>query len=305
MSLRLHPSLNALPPPHTFLLQLFISSAVIGFTKSSSLARPAALPLIATCVYSVVSTAEPYMRTRWASLIGAFSFSFLLQYIDLALLSRWCFEDHGPAARTHDLRPKNNSGSREADSEKPEAALDGHVVAPRPQTSQDATYLERLRFGWSSVWAIRHVNTVYETKNVPPFSKEDPAYIPSCWTFVLRKILIAAVCYLILDLLGARPPPKNNAVLFDVALVPVFRRLGSITSSQMTLRVLSTTGFWVSLYCMIQGGHAVLSSIAVAFGLSEVRDWRPVFGSVYDVYTLRNFWGYVFLLSEQNILLKR
>ncbi len=70
------------------------------------------------------------------------------------------------------------------------------------------------------------------------------------WLSVFRRTFIAAVCYSKLDLLGARPPPKNNAGLFDVALVPVFRRFGCITSGQLRLRVVCTAGFYLPLYCI-------------------------------------------------------
>ena len=122
------------------------------------------------------------------------------------------------------------------------------------------------------MFAFRHLDSKYETKNVPPFSTEDPGYIPPRWPFVLRRVFIAAVCYLIIDLSSVRPPPKNSATLFDVALVPVFRRLGSPTSGKMKMRLLSTVGVWVTLYGVIEGGNAVASAIAVALGLSKVRD---------------------------------
>lgn len=146
------------------------------------------------------------------------------------------------------------------------------------------------------MWAYRHLNSKYEIKNVPPFSTEDSAFNPPRWPFVFRRTLLAAVYYLLADLLSARPPPKNNAALFDDALVPVFRRLGSITSSQLQLRALSTAGFWLTVYCVVQGGHAVASAMAVTLGLSDVGQWRPIFGSVSVSYTLRDFWGYDFLL---------
>lgn len=59
----------------------------------------------------------------------------------------------------------------------------------------------------------------------------------------------------------------------------------------MKIQLLSTIGFWVRLYCVIEGSNAVASAIAVSLGLSKARDWRPIFGSLSEAYTLRNFWG--------------
>lgn len=292
MAVGLHSSHYSLPPPHILLFELVVSSAVVGFTRPGSLARPAALPFVATCVYAIVSTASLHMRPRWASLLGGTSFSFLLQYIDLALLSQWSFEHHGLSLEASHASSRKDLGPSTSNPRTPHASQAEDTTTSRQWASQNDIFSKRLRFGWSSMWAYRHLNSKYEIKHVPPFSIEDPAYSPPRWLFVFRRTLIAAVCYLLIDLLGARPPPKNNAALFDNALVPVFRRLGSITSSQLKLRALSTAGFWLTLYCVLQGGHAAASAIAVTLGLSEVGDWRPIFGSVSGSYTLRDFWGY-------------
>ena len=292
MAIGLHSSHYGLPPPYIFLFELAVSSAVVGFTRPGSIVRPAAVPFVATCVYTIVSTANMHMRPRWASLLGGTSFSFLLQYIDLALLSQWSFEHQWLTLEASSVSPNEDPRPSTSSSRTPHAYRVEDTTTSKQCASQNDTFWERLRFGWSSMWAFRHLNSKYEIKNVPPFSIKDPAYTPPRWPFVFRRTLIAAVCYLIVDLLGARPPPKNNAALFDDALVPVFRRLGSITSSQLKLRVLSTAGLWLTLYCLMQGGHALASAIAVTLGLSEVGDWRPIFGSVSGSYTLRDFWGY-------------
>ncbi|KAI4211716.1 MAG: hypothetical protein LQ351_005490 [Letrouitia transgressa] len=263
----------SLPPPQTFLFQLIISSAAVGLTKPTSLVRPAALPFVAVCVYDIVSTVHLHARPRWASIFGATSFAFLLQYVDLALLNRWNYVDHGTTSVTAEEPSCENK------------------LASGEKSDKFSTVWKRFSFGWSSMWAFRHLNTRHETKNVPPFSTDDPEYIPPRWHFILKRTLMAAACYAVLDLAGARPPPKNKGSLFNPAIVPVFRRLGSITYGELKLRILSTTSFWVTLYSLLQGGQAAASAIAVGFGLSGVTDWRPAFGSLSDAYTLRNFWG--------------
>lgn len=296
MALGFNSGHSSLSPPCTFLFELVIIAAVVGFTHPGSLARPAALLFVATCVYAIASTAHMHMRPSWALSLGGSSFSLLLRYIDLALLSQWSFEHHGPSLEASHASPQKDLGPVTSSAKTPHASQDEGTTTSKQWASQNDTFWKRLRFGWSSMWAYRHLNSKYEIKNVPPFSIEDPTYIPPRWPFVFRRTFIAAVDYLLVDLLGARPPPKNNAALFDDALVPVFRRLGNITSSELKLRTLSTAGFWLSVYCALQGAHAVVSAIAVTLGLSEVRDWRPLFGSVSGSYTLRDFWGYALLL---------
>ena len=292
MAFRLNSIYN-IPPAHVLLFELLVSSAAIGFTTQDALVRPAALLLIATCVYGIVSTANLHMRTRWASLIGGTSFSFLLQYVDLAFLSRWNINSHGSLAQRSNSTRRWDFETHGTASVKRDMDLDEAVELTSESTAANVvTSWERFCFGWSSTWSFRHLSSPYEVKNVKSFSKQDPSYIPTRGQFVVRRSLIAVICYAVLDLLGARPPPRNAASLFDPAHVPILRRLANVTANQLRLRALSSAGFWVTLYVLLQGGHAAASVVAVAFNLSSIKQWRPIFGSLSSIYTLRNFWGY-------------
>lgn len=262
----------SLPPPHVLLFELIASSAAIGFTPSTSWVRPAVVPILSSCVYSIVQNGSQYMRPRWASLLGGFSFAVLLQYIDLGLISRWNFLDGGPATTRKELVQKKPSESSE--SSRPTGSLS-----------------ERLSFGWNAMWSFRHVNSPYEVKNVPPFSTTDPTYVPPKSTFLLQKCAIALTCYLLLDLLGARKPPTNAAQIFNPNLIPLFSRWGSVTAAEIKLRALSIAGFGITFYCVIQGSQALAAAIAVGSGLGKIESWRPVFGSLTDAYSLKDTWA--------------
>lgn len=147
MSVRLLPGKYALPPPYTLLFQLLVSSAAISFMPTRSLARLATLPLVATCVYSVVSTASSYMRPSWATIIGCFSFAFLLQYIDLAFLSQWSLEHHSLDVQVPHSSTDSRFESDEAVFTTPQESLNGDAAARKDDNSQEATFLDRLRFG--------------------------------------------------------------------------------------------------------------------------------------------------------------
>lgn len=98
----------ALRPPHLLLFELLISSATIGFTSPHSLVCPAAVPLLGVCVYSIVRTSTLYMRSRWAALRGGFSFTILLQYLDLAVISRWSYQSPSSA----EGKEENTNGTK-------------------------------------------------------------------------------------------------------------------------------------------------------------------------------------------------
>jgi hypothetical protein len=240
----------ALPPPHILLFELLLSSATIGLTPPSSLIRPAALPILGTCVYAIVHTSPQYMRARWAALLGGFSFTVLLQYTDVAVISK-----------------RNCSAP--------------HDCNAHP------SLLGRWRRGWTVLWSFRHLDTPSEAKHTPHFDANDKTYIPPRAGFVARQALAAAVCYLVLDLIAQRPPPANPQALFHPSLIPFFARLPSVTAPQVKLRFLSLAGFAVTFYCIIQGATACAASLAVGLGLSDVRSWRPAFGAVADAYSLK------------------
>jgi hypothetical protein len=58
---------------------------------------------------------------------------------------------------------------------------------------------------------------------------------------------------------------------------------------------------WIGrAYCMVQLQYTLLSILCVAIGFYDVQDFPPLYqvGSWRDAYTLRRFWGSVFLVSR-------
>lgn len=182
MASSIRPGLT-LPPPHLLLFDLVTASAAVGCTSYASSTRFAALPVLSTSSYYIIRDGALYMRPRRASLLGGFSIAVLLRYLDIGLISRWNFEDIGPAQSIATLHR-----------------------AKEPETSTMSapsyTLLARIRWGWYILWSFRQVNSPYEVRNVPRFASSNPHYIPSRRQFVLQQAMSATTCYLLLDLLG-------------------------------------------------------------------------------------------------------
>lgn len=254
------------------LLQSSINAIVVGFTSPSSSLRLAFLPLIIYCVYAALPICLDATGTiLGASLAGAFSISSLLQYIDTALLSRWSADVQGP---------KRSSGTY-------------HVPAKRPgQTSAESQLntWQRLQFGFELSVSTRKAGTLYQVKGLRPLSTRDPQSLPSRGSFLASKIFQSLISYLILDLSTLASQPDQNQVLYHHTRIS-WRNLDNLTTEHLAIRVATTLGFWLNVYCVIQCYMGFFALIAVGFGVSKVEYWPPGFGPMSEAYTIRRFWG--------------
>ncbi|EEA20522.1 hypothetical protein TMatcc_000506 [Talaromyces marneffei ATCC 18224] len=271
---------TALNPLFIISFQVLLSSAVIGFTPASSLLRLFSPLLSLGCVFLTVKYAIKFVRPFWAALLGGLAFVYFLHFLDLALLSRWDINHDGPAS----------------DNRQPRLA-DKHEKRNRvKKTSANSTILERFLWGFSQSIAWRHVNTPYQSKNCPPYSYSDPAYIPSRPWFVARSLVLGTICYLVIDVLNSQPPPENAAEVFGPSQVHFFTRLLSPTADplkaeELGLRAMVTLVGYVSSYCLLNAISHLLGAFFVSIKINEVREWRPLFGRVSEIYSLRQFWG--------------
>ena len=244
-------------------LQVSINALVVAFTSPSTLPRFLALPLIIACVYYLIPKCLPATgRVIWAALLGAHSLSFLLQYIDTALLTKWSVETNGRS----------------------------NPPATRRKPTGKVTLWNRIRFGYHAAVLTRNVGTLFEIKGIPPFSQKNPSYVPSKGKFLAQKTILLLSCYLTLDFLTFASQPEQNPVLFQQIRIS-WRDPQNLLFEQLIVRSTTTLGFWISLYCIIQAYMGILAFVGVALGLSDVKSWPPGFGPVSEAYTVRRFWG--------------
>lgn len=246
-------------------LQVFLNAFVIAFTLPSSSLRLAILPIIVICVYQVLPIClEATGRMIWAALLGAHSISFLFQYLDTALLSKWSTETCGPTARR-----------------KQRFVQDQNV---------QMTIWARLRFGYHAAVSTRNIGTPFEVPGIPHFSTKDPNYVPSKATFLREKAMLLLSCYLILDIMTLASQPDQNPVLYNTSRVS-WMNSSNLSMEQLITRSASVLGFWISLYCIIQAYMGSVAFLSVALGFSQVESWPPGFGPISEAYTVRRFWG--------------
>jgi len=121
----------------------------------------------------------------------------------------------------------------------------------------------------------RRLGSSNQVRNLPPFSFRNPHYTPSRNWFLISRSLRFVFSYLLVDFLTSFPAPDAEHL----------ERLGLIE------RFGIVAGFWVITYTVQNAVYDLGSVIAVGLHLNEVEFWPPRFGSVYESYTVRRFWG--------------
>ena len=267
---------------HPLVLEVFqitTVALVVGFTSPSSIVRPANFPLVLTLqCYTILQCPHWVHHTVWASVIGGYCSIFIIQYIEVALLSKWTFEACGPAT----LNPKLQMGQPRANHEQ--------LKTRSSKKEGHSTVCQRVRFGLSALFNSRMIGTPFEVKGIRLFSTEDPEYVPTRMRFLLKESMKVSICFLVLDTLTASGSPDTNANEYSVHLVPFFIRLNEVTVEELIVRIIMTVCVWISIYCIMQVMHSVVAIIAVASRLTDVRGWRPLFGPPSQGYTIRRFW---------------
>lgn len=254
--------LSIFHPVTLFFLETTLTACIIAGTSSTSRIRPIGLLPVIGCVFAIVMTSASHMRLPWASLLSGSSIGFLLQYIDIAILNKLSFT------------PNTGNGDKAA------------------QTTLELNPLIRLLWGFRSTFTFRYVNTPMEVKNVPKFHCGVGHFVkPSRGVFVTKSFMTAIVCYLILDFFSLQPPPESLDTLFSWQVVTLLGRTRHITASELTFRAITSIFYWINMFCVMQGITSLAGGIAVAFGWTGTDSWRPLFGSILDAYSLRNFWG--------------
>ena len=263
------------------IVQITAITLVVALTSATSIVRLAIFPIIlAIPWYSVPKCPTRVYHTFWAGTIGSYSTAYLLQYIDIALLSKWDFESHGPT-----VQPQAGRLAKAQVRSDP-------VETKEPKGKRQGTTLERLRFGFSACIDSRMTGGPFEVKGVPPFSSSNLTYVPTRGIFLRQTSMNVFLSYILLDILSASANPATNATVYSLRLVPFFSRLREVSIEEVVARIVISIGVWIGIYCMMQIMYGTVAFVAVASGLSEVRTWRPLYGPLSEAYTIRQFWRY-------------
>jgi hypothetical protein len=192
----------------------------------------------------------------------------------VVVLNKWSYEAQGPTS-----------------------SLDGMSITAQTkekytQHRRRGTFWRRIRFGLAQSFNERYISTPWQVKNVPPFDSRYPDCVPTRQNFLRQSAITVGICVFLLDLLGLfASDTSENKVNFARERVGFFSRLHNISSEEYAIRTVSTLIWWIAANWILQVLYYSLAFGTVLFNVTSPNLWPPLFGSLRDLLSVRQFWG--------------
>ncbi|KAL8792360.1 MAG: hypothetical protein Q9195_005063 [Heterodermia aff. obscurata] len=256
-------------------VQVLIFS-LLGFTKSSSLLRPSAVVLLLAICLLLETTAHERIDNRaWKCMTTVLAITIPLTAVANFLVDNVTFAAGGPERQA----VRNTSSDRVA------AGLgekEKNDMVFRPQSSP-------FWFAVEQATSRRRIGTPWQIKNVPQFSTRDPSYTPSRSSFLLKTAASLFYCHVLWYFGSTQRLPDYTLVAIEKQ--PLLSRLREVTVEEIIFRTFCTGFSYLQMVICLKIFPHVFGFIAVASGLSEPAAWPPPFGTLSDLYSVRQFWG--------------
>ena len=267
-----------LPFPVIYIVfQKSLIALLAAFSPRGSILRPVIFPFLVLYNYYLFPTYVSYIsRPPWIAFVAEEITSALLDYLEKLLLSQWSFETYGPSVAA--------STAKKADKETIKRTV------PDEQTDRGRDIWERLKFGAWVTTSTRYIGSPYQARNVPPYSKLNPFFVPTRLEFLLMWSIKFIVCYLIIDVMTQASQPEMNPIIYAESYMPFFSRLAEVTIEEFMTRIFTSILYWIGCYAIVQVYHTGFALISVSTGLDRPELWRPICGPLSEAYTIRGFW---------------
>ena len=250
-----------------------ISSLAIGFV-SSSFIRIAVLGAVSALTWDCVLKCPVYIsRGAWATSVGGYTLSYLWQYLDAGVLSKWTYEKQGPENEL--IKPW------------------GAPSPPKRRNPADDGFVSRLKFGFATMFSWRFVDTPYRARGLP---KLDEKLAKSRSAFLVHTLKTIVVCYLVLDVMDVSADPAVTDKFYSLDKVPLLSRIGQVSAEEFMMRIFAALGLGAGLVSVQRGVYNICAFVTVATGFSDPEDWPPFNGPFGAIHSLRSFWRYVFFI---------
>ena len=145
------------------------------------------------------------------------------------------------------------------------------------------------------IFNVRGIGTPWQAKHLSDFPKfftgRNGTREPTRGWFVIRQLVIVAWQYLLLDFIYASAMetlPEDTQRMFGHGLEYTY--LDATAEQWMGRFIVGVVTWAIPGRVTIDFTYRILSIIAVLFGFSSPDQWPPLFGSIWDAYTIRGFW---------------
>jgi hypothetical protein len=157
-----------------------------------------------------------------------------------------------------------------------------------PQTEKEKQ--SHWSFGSEVAASTRCVGSKKQVQNAPYFDDENPRYVPTLYTFLLRHLgLIVGLYYMNSFFVDVQL--RSNLTLLGDPYIPFFTRIGDVSLEEITTGIRVSIAFWITTYCYIQFSCSAFAQINISFRAADLKLWRPMFGSIMACYTIRGYCG--------------
>lgn len=248
-------TLYSLPAPVLYLLGCLQTAVIICTTSRGSLFRVAYGLFLVFTTYQYYLKANEFCEDCIQKLyINLFSFVHTIHCINLLLI----------------------------------IGLDAETVASRKQPNDHAGILSRIWSAFDMTFNPRGINTPWQIRGLPQSSFFEGK--PIRGKFLIRQLCIFAWQYVVFDVLisVAHERWEDQATSAEGKELSHLETPAGPLSLQITIQMVAS--FFVTRLAL-DLIHRLMSMVTVGTYLSDPTDWPPMFGSIWDSYTLRLFWG--------------
>lgn len=244
-------------------IQIFQAKTVLERTKRRSLYRYISILAFVILTYAQ-QTLQKYLKANamWGVILGATHCIYAVHLANLLL--------------TETATIKSDLGHQCLGPEKQSRFEKNHSIAFRVCSS------------------TRGIGTHWQVKNVPPVPRALSASTPQHATRVFLLRQSAIICWIYCWLRVIHIVWQQYIQGWSQRLFPLEeeRALYSLVLERAAVRLFSGFFIWMGgLRASLELAYRIASGMCVVLGVSGPTEWPPLFGSVWDAYTLRRFWG--------------
>ena len=236
-----------------------ITTSTAAFTKRDSLLRYVSFFMCLIIAWMALSNFHDYVQTTgWSGrMLAGAVFTCPLVLFDRLLFRKWAFGQD----------------------------FLGPIDLPDAEKKKQS----RWQFGYEVSASLRCVGSEKEAANVPYFSQENPTYIPSRSSFLLRHASLVLGLYY-LNTISVDMQLGADQSLIVEKYVPFFSRISEVSVQEILNRIQISVSYWAAQYCLLQCLYSHVAIINVLLNPRELKFWRPMFGPIKSSYTIRRFW---------------